>query len=118
MYRTEHTEGMMNESQDVSESIEIRDPAIDSEAVMRSIRENIRQRRAQAEAQGLNYEAFVEGLYAARATARFDHSLYYDLRRMSVAYDKIGVGLSLSETRIPLIGPLLQRVRAGLHQLV
>jgi hypothetical protein len=108
----------MTEADDVSDSIEIRDPAIDSEAVMRLIRENIRLRRAQAEAQGLNYEAFVEGLYAANPAARFSHTLYYDLRRMSVSYDKIGVGLSLTETRLPLIGPLVQRVRAGLHQLV
>jgi len=108
----------MSESSDVSESIEIRDPGIDSEAIMRRIRENIRQRRTQAEAHGLNYEAFVEGLYAAKVSARFDHSLYYDLRRMSVSYDKIGVGLSLTETRLPLIGPVLHRVRAALHQLV
>ena len=108
----------MTESHDVGDSIEIRDPAIDSEAVMQRIREKIRERRAQAEAQGLNYQAFVEGLYAANPTARFDHSLYYDLRRMSVAFDKVGVGLSLTETHMPVIGPWVQRVRAGLHQLV
>ena len=108
----------MTEAHDVNDSIEIRDPAIDTEAVMRRIRENIRLRRAQAEAQGVNYDAFVEGLYAAKATARFGHMLYYDLRRMSVSYDKIGVGLSLTETRIPLIGSLVQRIRGALHQLV
>ena len=108
----------MSESHDVNDSIEIRDPAIDSEAVMRRIRENIRLRRAEAEAQGVNYEAFVEGLYAAKTTARFGHMLYYDLRRMSVSYDKIGVGLSLTETRMPLVGLLVQRIRGALHQLV
>jgi hypothetical protein len=98
--------------------IEIRDPEIDAEAIMRRIRENIRQRRTEAEAQGLDYEAFVEGLYSAQVTARFEHSLYYDLRRMSVGYDNIGVGLSLTESRLPLVAPLVQRVRAALHHLV
>jgi hypothetical protein len=103
---------------DVSEIIEICDPEIDAEAIMRQIRENIRKRRAQAEAQGLDYESFVEGLYASQVTARFDHSLYYDLRRMSVGYDKVGVGLSLTESGLPLIGPLVQRFRKALHHLV
>jgi hypothetical protein len=105
-------------SQDLNEIIENRDPEIDAEAIMRQIRENIRQRRAQAEAQGLDYEAFVEGLYASQVTARFNHSLYYDLRRMSVGYDKVGVGLSLTESRLPLIAPLVQRFRKALHHLV
>jgi len=103
---------------DVEQIVEIRDPEIDAESIMRRIRENIRKRRAQAEEQGLDYEAFVEGLYASQATARFDHSLYYDLRRMSVGYDKIGVGLSLTESQLPLIAPLVQRVRRALHHLV
>jgi hypothetical protein len=103
---------------DLERIIEIRDPEIDAESIMRQIRQNIRKRRAKAEEQGLDYEAFVEGLYASQVTARFDHSLYYDLRRMSVGYDKIGVGLSLTESRVPLIAPLIQRVRKALHHLV
>lgn len=105
-------------SSDLNDIIEIRDPEIDAEAIMRRIRENIRKRRSEAEAQGLDYEAFVEGLYTSQVTARFDHSLYYDLRRMSVGYDKIGVGLSLTESGLPLIGPLVQRFRKALHHLV
>ncbi len=103
---------------DVRDVIEIRDPELDAEAIMRQIRENIRERRAEAEAKGLNYEAFVEGLYASQVSARFDHQIYYDLRRMSVGYDKVGVGLSLTESQLPIIAPLVQRVRRALHHLV
>ncbi len=102
----------------LEEIIEIRDSEIDAEAIMRQIRENIRKRRSDAEAQGLDYEAFVEGLYASPDATRFDRSLYYDLRWMSMGYYKIGVGLSLTESRIPLIGGLVQRVRSALHHLV
>ncbi len=102
----------------LEEIIEIRDSEIDAEAIMRQIRENIRRRRSDAEAQGLDYEAFVEGLYASPDATRFDRSLYYDLRWMSMGYYKIGVGLSLTESRTPLIAPLVQRVRSALHHLV
>ena len=105
-------------NQDLNDIIEIRDPEIDAEAVMHQIRENIRKRRAEAEAKGLDYEAFVEGLYASKVSARFDHQLYYDLRRMGVGYDKVGVGLSLTESRIPVIAPVVQRIRHALHHLV
>lgn len=108
----------MNNDAQLNNIIEIRDPEIDAEAIMRQIRENIRKRRAQAEAQGLDYEAFVEGLTASKVEARFDQSLYYDLRRLSVSYDKIGVGLSLTESHLPLIAPLAQKVRMALHHLV
>lgn len=102
----------------LEEIIEIRDPEIDAEAIMRQIRENIHQRRAEAEARGLDYEAFAQGLYTSPDTARFERSLYYDLRWMSMGYYKIGVGLSLTESRLPLIAPLVQRVRSALHHLV
>ncbi|NLE43628.1 MAG: hypothetical protein GX620_02805 [Chloroflexi bacterium] len=108
----------MDKAHDSEAIIDIRDESIDTEAIMRLIRENIRRRRSEAEAQGLDYEAFVEGLYASKVSARFDNSLYYDLRRMSVSYDKIGVGLSLTSVRLPLLGPLIQRVRTALHHLV
>ncbi len=105
-------------SDDLEQIIEIRDSEIDAEAITRRIRENIRQRRSEAEAQGLDYEAFVEGLYTSPDNTRFDRSLYYDLRWMSMGYHKIGVGLSLTESRTPLVAPLVQRIRAALHQLV
>jgi hypothetical protein len=103
---------------DLEQIIEIRDSEIDAQAIMRQIRENMRQRRSMAEAQGLDYEAFAQGLYASPESARFDRSLYYDLRWLSTSYHKIGVGLSLTESRIPLVAPLVQRVRAALHHLV
>ncbi len=91
---------------------------IDAEAIMRQIRGNIRVQRAQAEAQGLDYEAFVEEICGSQDSTRFDCSLYDALRRMSVSYDKVGVRLSLSGSSIPLIAPLVQRLRGGLHHLV
>ena len=103
---------------DVSEIVEIRDSEIDAEAIMRQIRESIRKRRAHAEAQGIDYAAFVDGTYVSQEGRRFDADLYYELRRISISCDKLGVDLSLTEPRLPLIGPLVQRVRTALHYLV
>ncbi|MCP4537588.1 MAG: hypothetical protein GY832_10610 [Chloroflexi bacterium] len=106
------------DNDNLKQVIEIRDSEIDADAVVRQIRENIRQRRSQAKAQGLDYEAFAEGSHASPDTSRFDRKLYYNLRWLSMGYYKIGVGLSLTESRIPLVAPLVQRVRAALHHLV
>ncbi|MBN1954763.1 MAG: hypothetical protein JW900_06895 [Anaerolineae bacterium] len=101
-----------------SETIEIRDPEIDAQAIMRQIRAKIRQRRAEAESQGLDYDAFLHGLSAAQGATRFDESFYHTLQQLGSSHDKIGVGLALTPSAIPLVGPLLQRVRVALHQLV
>jgi hypothetical protein len=103
---------------DAGGTVETRDPEIDAEAIMRQIRENIRRQRAQAEAQGLDREDSVEGLRAPHVTTRFDSDLYEALQRMSVGYDKVGVGLLLTGSTIPLVAPLVQRIRTALHHLV
>jgi hypothetical protein len=90
---------------------------INAEAIMREIRARIQQRRAQAEAQGLDFDALAEGRFTPDRPARFNAELYYELRRLSLSGEQIGVGLSLTASRLPLIGPLVQRVRLALHQL-
>jgi hypothetical protein len=52
------------------------------------------------------------------STTRFDRSLYDALQRMSVGYDKAGVGLLLAGSSIPLVAPLVQRIRAAYHRLI
>jgi len=91
---------------------------LDVEAIMREIRSRIQQRRAQAEAQGLDFDALAEGRFTPDRPTRFNAELYYELRRLSLSGEQIGVGLSLTTSRLPLIGSLVQRVRLALHQLV
>lgn len=93
-------------------------PEIETDAIMREIQARIQQRRAQAEAQGLDFDALAEGRYTPDQPTRFTAELYYELRRLSLSGEQIGVGLSLTSSRLPVIGPLVQRVRLGLHQLV
>jgi hypothetical protein len=98
--------------------LQVTDAALDAEAIMREIRARIQQRRAQAEAQGLDFDALAEGRFTPDRPTRFNVELYYELRRLSLSGEQIGVGLSLTTSRLPLIGSLVQRVRLALHQLV
>src|SRR3972149_7067809 len=91
---------------------------LDAEAIMREIRARIQQRRAQAEVQGQDFDALAEGRFTPDRPTHFNAELYYELRRLSLSGEQIGVGLSLTASRRPLIGPLVQRIRLALHQLV
>ena len=91
---------------------------LDSEAIMREIRSRIQQRRQQAEAQGIDFDALAEGRFTPDRSTRFNAELYYELRRLSLSGEQIGVSLSLTSAHVPLIGSLIQRVRLMMHQVV
>ena len=93
-------------------------PDLDAEAIMREIRARIRARRAEAKARGLDFEAYADGLYPVPPDALFSRDLYEAVRYVGLGWDKVGVEMALTESRVPLIGGLVQRLRAALHELV
>lgn len=97
--------------------IEIRDPEIDAEAIMRQIRANIRQRREAARTQGIDFDAFLDGIYH-QDQGHFEPAVYYNIRRMNTMYDRITVKQYVSPRSVPLVGELMQRVRVAMHDLV
>ncbi len=97
---------------------EIEAPDLDAEKIMQQIRARIRARRAQSKARGLDLEAYADGLYPLPPGAVFSRELYESVRYVSVGYDKVNVAPALTETRLPVIGGLVQRLRANLHTLV
>jgi hypothetical protein len=97
---------------------EIEGDDIDAEAVMKEIRARIRARRAQARARGLDWEAYAEGLYPLPPDAILSRDLHEAVRHVGLGYDKIPVEMALTETRLPVAGGLVQRLRASLHELV
>jgi hypothetical protein len=102
---------------DPGEVVDMRDRELNSEAIMQEIRTRLRQRRADWEQKGVDFEALATGRLPS-TKGRFEPDLYDDVQRLNASYDKIGVGLSLTASRRPIIGPLLERVRGALHQLV
>ncbi len=96
--------------------IEIKDPEIDAEEIMRRIREHIRARRIQAQAQGIDFESLVNGTHPQR----FGEDLYREMRQVNASASQMGVMVSLvkPQRQIPILSPLLQRIRQAAHQLV
>ena len=104
---------------DLERGREAKETDIKAEVIMRRIREDIRRRRTEAEAQGIESdEAQLGQSYTSEGGTRFNERVYRDLQEMHSIYDKIGVGLLLSGSPVPLIAPLVQRVRSMLHRLV
>jgi hypothetical protein len=97
---------------------EIEGKDIDAEAIMQEIRARIRARRAEAKARGVDWEAYADGLYPLPPDAVLSRDLYEAVRFAGLSYDKIGVEMALTETRLPIFGRLVRRVRAALHELV
>lgn len=103
---------------DPTPHIQIEGDDIDTEAIMQEIRARIRARRAEAKARGLDWEAYADGLYPRPPDAILSRDLHEAIRHLGLGYDKIPVEMALTETRLPLVGGLLHRVRASLHELV
>ncbi len=102
---------------DVEKIIEIRDPEINVEEIMNRIRERVRQRREQAQSQGLDYDRLVdEGL--SGASLRLPADLYFELHQLCTKADAIGVTLAVRDRQLPLINPLFFRIEKLLHRLV
>jgi len=91
---------------------------IDAEAIMQEIRARIRARRAEAQSRGFDFEAYADGLYPLPPDAILSRDLYEAVRYVGLSYDKVNIDRVLTETRLPLIGGLVHRVRAALHELV
>jgi hypothetical protein len=100
------------------DSFRIEGDDIDSEAIMQQIRARLRARRAEAKARGLDFEAYADGLYPLPPGAVLSRDFHEAVRHVSLGYDKVGVDLVLTETRIPLVGRFAHKLRAALHGLV
>ncbi len=103
---------------DPIEQFRIEAPDLDAETIMQEIRARLRARREQAEVQGLDFEAYADGLYPLDADAVLSRELHEAVRSAGLGYDKVNVEMMLTETQMPLLGGVVHRVRSALHELV
>lgn len=103
---------------DQPQPYDIEAPDLDAEGIMQQLRARIRARRAEAKARGFDFEAYADGLYPVPAGAILSRDVHEAVRHMGLGYDKVNVELALTETRLPLVGGLVHRLRAALHGLV
>ena len=101
--------------------IEIRDPEIDVQEIMRRIRERVRQRAAQKKAEPW-FPAFGSEVADIDSSGgAFTPKMYYSLLQAREQANRIWVDLLLTETaiqRIPFLGGFWRRIRREAHDLV
>lgn len=101
--------------------IEIRDPEIDVQEIMRRVRERVRQRAAQKKAEPWLPDFGSEVTDIDSSAGAFTPKMYYTLRQAREQANRIWVDLLLTETtaqRIPFLGGLWRRIRREAHNLV
>ena len=86
------------------------EPDVDVEAIMQEIRAKILAQQAQLPGKGETLVA-VDG-------KRFSPEFYEHLYQANLAHNRMGVDLQVTRMRTPLVGPLLERLRRTVHQLV
>jgi hypothetical protein len=102
---------------DLEPVIEIRDPEINVEEIMTRIRERISQRRAQASAQGLDYDRLA-GDAKVIPSGTLATDLYYDLHQLRTTAESIWVPSAMRDRHFPpLINSALFRLENLLHRL-
>lgn len=110
-------------TQDIPDDLlEIRDPEIDTAALMAQIRERIQKRRAQLGVDNRLFESFdVTPCPEPPEQGAYDPHLYHHLRRANESYAFFDTEPALAPSnlaRLPVIGGLWQRLRPALHTLV
>ncbi len=106
----------MNEN--LLDVIEVRDPGLDIQEIADQICERIQAHRKQAVADQEDYDAFVASLYKTAKETDFPGQAY-SLQQARMSYDNVAVSLSLTPPpKVPILGPLWQRVRVAVHNLV
>jgi hypothetical protein len=103
---------------DQAERFRVEAPDLDTETIMQEIRARLRARREQAKAQGLDFEAYADGLYPIDPDAILSRDVHEAVRYAGLGYDKVNVEMMLTETRLPLLGGIVHRLRSALHELV
>ncbi len=91
--------------------------AINVEALMRELRAAITQRKKDAEAKGIDFEKLAMGRYEISEGERFQSQVYEAIYTMTSLRDKSQVQPFVTPIAVPLIGPLIQKIRGALHMI-
>lgn len=98
--------------------VEIHDSEINVEEIMERVRARIREQRAQASAQGSDYDALVDARVPVIKTDQSDADLDYDLHQLQTGADAIFVSLAMRDRQIPFFNFIFYRLENLLHRLV
>ena len=90
--------------------MEKQEPKIDVDTIMREIRSEILIEKGRLSNTGLN-DLNING-------KRFSNEFYDKLYQVGVGFNDMTLRLNVTSSSLPLIGPLIDRLRTVIHQLV
>jgi hypothetical protein len=100
----------------------IDDPEVDVDALMAEIRARIQRRRAELGVDSRSFPAYdVTACPEPPDDLAYDANLYHHLRLANELYASMDTEPALTPsplTRVPVLGPLWQRLRPAIHQLI
>ena len=100
----------------VDDIIEIREPEIDVEAIMAHIRANLATR--DEEGQPVRFPSFtMDPSHEREGNGPLSEELYYNLGQLNLNYDQIWVDSTLESRPVPVIEPLIRRLKHEFHNL-
>jgi hypothetical protein len=97
---------------------ELEAPDLDGDAIRQEIQERSLLRRTEATAQGIDYEAYAQGRLPLPPDAMLGRDVYEAVRHVESASEKVAVEMMLTESRVPVVGSMVQGLRRALHGLV
>lgn len=103
---------------DTESAVEISDPAIDIDEMMRRISERLRTRQAQAAAQGLDYDYLTNTRPTLLASRHLSKETLEWLSQLFLVSDEVLTQVAMRDRRFPLFNRLLFRFEMLLHRLV
>lgn len=86
------------------------DDAVDIESVMRQVRAEVLAKRAGRTA--------ITPIGPATGRGRLSPEFYEELLQAELAFNASGLLLDITEVRLPLLAPLIQKLRRKFHELV
>lgn len=94
----------------MTEENPLEEEQVDIEAIMQEIRARILAQQAHLP----HYQETLVNVSGKRFSPEFYEHLY----QANLAHNQVGVDLQVTPVSLPLIGPLIERMRSKVHQLV
>jgi hypothetical protein len=66
----------------------------------------------------LDHKAYASGRYPLPPGAVFSRELYEAVRQVEFGHDMVKMEMELTGSSLPVVGNLIQRLRAAVHELV
>ncbi len=102
---------------DLESTVEIRNTEVNVGEIRQRIERRLQQRRAEALAQGLDYDHLTHEISSPDSSGRFAAEFRADLNYLHLSADSLFVSMAVRDEPVPLIRPLIRFIKEAFHSL-